>query len=121
MSVGNKQITHLRALEQNKKEVTADYTIRTGRPTDNFSIDNPIELNPAAATALTIPSGYKMGQILLISYQGGGTTAVTVTVTNHTNADAGTTTMNADDEYLYLIWLGTEWDTLNYGGCSDIA
>jgi len=121
MSAANQQLTHLRALDLNKKTVTADFTVRTGRTTDNFVIDNPVNLEPAAATALAVPSGYKMGQELLISYQGSSTTAVTVTVTNHAAADAGTTTMNLADEYLNLLWTGTEWATVGYGGCSDIT
>jgi len=121
MSVANFQITQLRAFDLNKRTVTADCTIRTGRPADGFVVDNPVDLQPAAATAVTLPSGYKMGQMVLISYQGTGTTAVTLTVTNHANADAGTATLNAADEYLLLIWTGTEWDTVSYDGCSDVA
>jgi hypothetical protein len=121
MSVANKQITHLRALDLNKRTITADATIRTGRPTDNFVIDNPVELNPTAATAVTLPSGYKIGQTILISFQGGDTTAVTLTVTNHANGDGGTATLNADDEYLFMMWTGTEWVTVSYGGCDDVA
>jgi len=108
MSAGNFQITQLRAFDLNKKVITADATIRTGRTTDNFVIDNPVDR-------------YKMGQMVLISYQGTGTTAVTLTVTHHANGDAGTATLNAADEYLLLIWTGTEWDTVIYDGCSDVA
>lgn len=122
MSAGNFQITQLRAFELNKKIITANATIRTGRTTDNFVIDNPVDLQPAAATAVTLPDGYKMGQMVLISYQGTGTTAVTLTVTHHANVDAGTTTLNAADEYILLVWTGTEWDTVAYHGIdADIA
>jgi len=124
MSVGNKQLTHLRALDLNKKTVTGTYAVRTGRVTDSFIVDNPVELDPASAFTLTVSDGYKMGQTLLISFQGGDTTAVTVTVTNHTNGTtraARSTAMNADDEYILFIWLGATWATVNYGGCSDVS
>jgi len=109
MSVANKQITHLRALDANKKVITGTYTVRTGRVTDNFVIDNPIELDPASTFTLTVPSGYKMGQTLLLTFQGGDTTAVTVDVLLHETTDPEKYTMDADDEYLLLIWTGTEW------------
>ena len=123
MSVGNKQITHLRALDADKKAVSATYSVRTGRSTDTFIIDNPVEVDGSVgAFTLTVSDGYKMGQKLLISCQTAGNN-VTVTVTHHLNGGAnegGSATMDTVDQYLYLIWTGTEWDTISYSG-NDIA
>jgi len=120
MSVGNEQITYLRALDLNKKVVNGTYSVRTGRVTDTFVIDNPVEVDGSVGTfTLTVSDGYKIGQTLLISCQTAGNN-VTVTVTHHLNGDAGTATMDTVDQYLYMIWTGTEWATLSYGG-NDIT
>jgi len=123
MSVGNKQLTHLRALDLNKKVVNGTYSVRTGRVTDSFVVDNPVEVDgSSAAFTLTVSDGYKIGQTLLISCQTAGND-VTVTVTNHLNGGAsegGSATMDTVDQYLYLMWTGTEWFTVSYDG-NDIA
>ena len=123
MSVTNQQITHLRALATNKKIVSAAYSVKTGRPTDIFIIDNPVEVDGSVGEfTLTVSDGYKIGQELLISCQTAGNN-VTVTVTHHLNGGAnegGSATMDTVDQYLYLIWTGTEWATISYDG-NDIA
>ena len=119
MSVGNEQITQLRAFDLNKKAVTTTYTVRTGRPADNFCIDNPIDLNSDTTYTVTVPSGYKMGQTLLIVCT--ARTALyeaNVSVTNHETSDPEIFYFDAVDEYLYLLWTGTEWVTVS-NTCSD--
>lgn len=114
MSVGNEQITQLRALGQDKKAVTTTYTVRTGRPTDDFVVDNPIDLSSETTYTVTIPSGYKMGQTLLITCT--VRTALyeaNVSVTNHETSDPEIFYFDAVDEYLYLLWTGTEWVTVS--------
>jgi hypothetical protein len=115
MSAANEQITHLRALDLNKKVVTGTYTIRTGRPADNFVIDNPVDIDdPADDFTLTLPAGYKMGQTqLVVMSSNASTKTATLSITNHETSDPETLIHNLADEYTYLIWTGTEWATIS--------
>ena len=112
----------IHGLLRNRKDVTAStYTVKTGTTTYSFEVDNPVMCDSSGNTiALTVPSGAVPGQTLLIVCETAGNN-ITVTVTNHANGDAGTTTLDAADEYILLVWTGTEWDTVSYDGCSDIS
>jgi len=115
MSVANEQITHLRALDANKKTVTGTYTIRTGRPADSFAIDNPVDIaDPAANFTLTLPAGYKMGQTqLVVMSSNDDSKTASLSITNHVTSDPEVLIHNAVDEYTLLIWTGTEWATIS--------
>jgi hypothetical protein len=114
MSVANEQITQIRALDLNRKEVSAALTVRTGRPADGFVIDNPVDVTASSSYVVTVPSGYKMGQtLLLVCSSRSSTYEVSVSITNHETTDPEILYLNAVDEYIYLIWTGTEWATIS--------
>lgn len=115
MTATNHQLTKLKALDINRKVVTGTYTIRTGRPTDGFQIDNPVDIDdPAADFTLTLPSGYKMGQtVLVVMSSNASSKTATLSITNHETSDPETLLHNAADEYTYLVWTGTEWATIS--------
>jgi len=115
MSVTNFQITQLRAYDQNRKEINATYTIRTGRPSDDFVVDNPVDIkDPAANFTVTLPSGYKMGQTVLVVMSSNTSSKTgTLSITNHETSDPETLLHNAADEYTLLVWTGTEWATIS--------
>jgi hypothetical protein len=113
MSATNEQYQHLQGLKACKKVITGTYTVKTGRVADGFVIDNPVEVNdPTAATTITVPDGYQIGQQLLISSQDPNSQTVTISVTHHVTSDPETFTVSTADQWLLLIWTGTEWATL---------
>lgn len=123
MSLTNYFYNLIKALEQNKVTVTGTYTVRVGTVANGFAVDRVIDVDdPAADFTLTVPDGEQIGQELLIVMSSNGSSKTcTVSVTHHANADSGTASLDAADEYLKLIYTGTEWDTIAYDGCSDIS
>jgi len=113
----------IRTLKQRKKTVTGTYTARTGRPTDSFVLDHPIDIaDPAADFTLTIPDGVAMGQeLLIVMSSNDDSKTATISFTHHESADAGTTSLDAADEAIKVIWTGTEWDTILYSCAADVS
>jgi hypothetical protein len=108
------QVDRARGYKEYKKTVTGTYTARTGRPSDDWVFDNPIDIDdPSANFTLTIPSGYYMGQTLLVVMSSNDDSKTcTISVTNHETSDPEEFTANAVDEYLLIMWTGTEWVTI---------
>lgn len=115
MSVGNNQYTHLQALKSDKKTVASTYTIRTGRVTDGFAIDNPVDIaDPAASFTLTLPDGYTMGQeVFVVMSSNSESKTCTLSIAHHETEDSEELTFDAADEYAFLRWTGTEWITVS--------
>ena len=122
MANENFQFRQLQGLKAGQKDVTNTYTIRTGRPSDGFVIDNPVVIDGSGgAYTVTLPDGYQVGQMVMVVCETAGNT-VTLAVTNHANTDSNpTASLDAAEQYLLLIWTGAEWDTVSYDGCSDVA
>lgn len=91
-------------LKRRRKNVTVStYTVRTGRTTDAFAIDNPVVASGASnAITLTVPDGVAVGQTLLIVCSD-GTNNITVTTT--TGSDYSLT---AAGDYASLQWSGSD-------------
>jgi len=114
MSAANEQITHLRALDLNKKAVSSTFAVRTGRVVDNFVIDNPVDITSGSVYTITVPAGYKMGQkLLLVCTARTASMEAQVSVSAHETSDPEIFYFDAVDEYLYLVWTGTEWSTIS--------
>lgn len=110
MSVGNFQFQRLEALKLNKKDVTVAYTVKTGRSTDGFVIDNPVDVTIGTASyTVTVSDGAAMGQEVLLVCSARTSGTVTISVSHAVGGDPKTYTMDAADEALLLRWTGTEW------------
>lgn len=108
------QVDRARNYKEYKKTVTGTYTIRTGRPEDDYVFDNPVDIDdPSDNFTLTLPSGYYMGQtILVVMSSNDSSKTATLSITNHETSDPETLIHDAADEYSYLMWTGTEWVTV---------
>jgi hypothetical protein len=115
MSQANAQFEWLKDLDLHKKVVTATYTVRTGTPTYDGLIDNPVDVDdPAADFTLTVPDGSKMGQMLLIVMSSNGSSKeCSASISHHETSDPEILYLNAADEYILLVWTGTEWATVS--------
>ena len=70
-------------------------------------------LNPSgAAFPCTLGDGKYVGQIKTISRIGGGTNQANVNILHHETSDPEVARFDADDEYIMLLWTGTEWITV---------
>lgn len=104
MAQANFQFERKQNYDLRKKTVTADYTIKTGRATDSFVFDNPVDVvDPAANVALTLPDGAYPGQTLLIRLSS-NSESKTITVTASTGS-GGDSTMATAGMYMYLLWV----------------
>ena len=114
MSGGNFQHLRRQDYELHQKDVTATCTVRTGTPTYTGLIDNPVVVqDPAAATTITVPDGDYIGQTLLITtYSNDDSSTVTISVSHHVTSDPETFTISTVDQWLLLVWTGTEWGTV---------
>ena len=92
----NLQYEWLRSLEINKRTVTGTYTVRTGRDSDFFVVDNPVDVaDPAADFTLTVPSGVRMGQqLLVVMSSNDDSKTCSISVTNHETSDPEVFTNN---------------------------
>jgi hypothetical protein len=91
--------------EKHLQAITASTaTLIPGRPASLDSTSNAI--------TATLGSGGYIGQMQTIVMTN-ATNASTVSVTNHETSDPEVFTFDAVDEYLTLVWTGTEWATLN--------
>jgi len=115
MSSGNWQYERKRNYELQKKTVAATYTAKTGLSSQNSVFDNPIDVaSPAADFTLTVGSGDYMGQTLLIVMSANASSKeCSVSITNHETSDPEVLYLNAADEYILLVWTGTEWATVS--------
>jgi hypothetical protein len=112
-SAGNIQFTSLRSANQRERDITATATIRTGRPSDDFVIDNPVNVvSPEDDTTLTIPDGIEVGQRLNILFSADANSK-TVTVTTTTGDDGSLT---AAGDFVALEWFGSTsgWQKLSH-------
>jgi len=123
MAATNGQFQHLQELAQGKRVVTGTYTVRTGRVTDKFHVDNPVVVtDPAADFTITVPDGKEIGQqLLLVMSSNTSSKTATISVTHHDGGDAGTTSLDAADEHILFLWTGTEWTTLDYSCAADVS
>lgn len=115
MSSGNWQYERRRNYDLHKKTVTGTYTVKTGTAAQISGIDNPVDVaDPAADFTLTVGSGAYIGQTLIIVMSSNSSSKTcSISVTNHETSDPEVFTMDAADEYLNLIWTGTEWATVS--------
>lgn len=123
MSISNEQFEHLQALNLNAKAVAADYTVRVGGTADNFAVDNPVKTDATAAATftVTVPDGVAIGQQLLLVCETAGAD-VEIAFDHHANSGSTPTAkFDVADEFLLVVWTGTEWATVTYHGCSDVA
>jgi len=123
MAATNGQFQNLQALEQGKITVTADYTVRMGHTSDSFHVDNPVVVtDPEDDFTITVPDGRSIGQQLLIVMSSNtNSKTATISVTHHEGGEDGTTSLDAADEFILLIWTGSEWDTLAYSCAADVS
>jgi hypothetical protein len=113
MSYSNFQFARKQDYELHKTTVDATYTVKTGTATYKGLFDNPVVIDgPAAAVTLTVPDGEYIGQTLMISSQDPNSQTITVSVTHHVTSDPETFTMSTADQWLLLMWTGTEWATV---------
>lgn len=66
----------------------------------------------SGALTMTLGSGHHIGQMKTIVMTD-ATNSSTVSVTNHETSDPEVFTFDAVDEYLTLVWTGTEWATVS--------
>lgn len=117
MSNQNDMFRELQGLKQNRKVISADYTIKVGTASDGFIIDNPvIMVDPAADSAptITLPNGYVEGQRVLVTLQS-DTYDETSTVYTTTGDDFELT---AAGDYCCLEWVNS---TLGWIALSEIT
>jgi len=114
MSAGNLQYETLRAYHLNRKIITATYSLRVGRDSDFFIIDNPVIIeDPAATTVITVPDGVFVGQEVYIACMSNTeTSAVTVSVTTHYTSSPEVFTLTTEGFNLMLRWDGERWATV---------
>jgi hypothetical protein len=104
MSFANFQ--HARSLDYtlHEKSVTAAYTVKTGTPTYDGLIDNPINIaDPAADFTLTVPDGQYLGQELVVVLTSNASSA-TVTITTTTGDD---NTLDTAGDFAVYQWMGS--------------
>jgi len=115
MSAGNLQYETLRAYHLNRRIVTATCSIRVGRDSDFFIIDNPVIVeDPAATTVITVPNGVFVGQeVYIANMSNTSSSTVTVSVTTHyTSTPEVFTISTAEGQNLMLRWDGERWGTI---------
>ena len=113
MSGGNWQRQQKADYELHTLTVTGTVTVKTGTSTYNGLVDNPVVVDgPAATTTITVPDGDFVGQTVLISSQDPNSQTINISVTHHVTSDPETFTASTADQWLLLIWTGTEWATL---------
>lgn len=120
MSSSNFQFERKRNYELQKKRVDGDHTIRTGRGTDSLLIDNPVCIyDPEDDIAITLPDGSYIGQeVMVVVESNDDTKDAVLTVSSSSAAGEDVITLEDVGEYVKLIWNGTDWDILQYEGCS---
>lgn len=113
-SPGNTQYNLLRAYHLNRKIVTVTYSLRVGRDSDFFIIDNPVIVeDPAATTVITVPDGVFVGQEVYIACMSNSeSSAVTVSVTTHATSSPEVFTITTEGLNLMLRWDGERWATV---------
>jgi parallel beta-helix repeat protein len=78
-----------------------------------LSLNKPSRVNSnGGVLALTLADGSAIGQQKMISMVTAGNNA-DVTITHHETNDDEVARLDAIDEYLLLVWTGTEWATIN--------
>lgn len=114
MSQANFQFKRMQDYKLHQLDVTKTCTVRTGTATYDMNIDNPVVVkSPAATTTITVPDGAYIGQTLLLSdYVNASSSAINISVTHHVTSDPETFTMSTVDQWLLLVWTGTEWATV---------
>jgi len=120
MSSGNWDKERKRNFELQKRRVSADYTIKTGRSADSGILDNPVAIyDPADDIAITLPDGSYIGQeVMVVVESNDDTKDAVLTVSSSSSASEDVITLEDAGEYVKLIWNGTDWDILQYEGCS---
>ena len=115
MSRANFQDERKSDYELHAKTVTGTYTVRTGTPTYDGLIDNPVDVDdPAANFTLTVPDGAYIGQeLVIVMSSDANSKTCSISVTHHETSDPEVFTMDAADEYIKLLWTGTEWVTIS--------
>lgn len=114
MSQSNFQFNRMQDYKLHTLNVTATVTVRTGTAAYDMNIDNPVVINdPGDDVTITVPDGAYIGQTVLIScYSNSGSKTIGISVTHHTTSDPETYTASTVDQWLLLIWTGTEWAKL---------
>jgi hypothetical protein len=113
MSYANMQQARKMDYKLHQLTVTGTVTVRTGTADYNGLFDNPVVIDgPAATTTITVPDGEYIGQTVLLSSQDPNSQTINVSVSHHVTSDPETFTMSTADQWLLLIWTGTEWATL---------
>jgi len=115
VSSANFQFERKRNFELQKRTVAATYTVKTGLASQSQIIDNPIDVaDPTADFTMTVGSGSYMGQELVIVMSSNSSSKeCSVSITNHETSDPEILYLNAADEYIKLVWTGTEWATVS--------
>jgi hypothetical protein len=115
MSSGNFHYERRRNYDLHKKTVTGTYTVETGTAAQVGGVDNPVDVaDPTADFTLTVGSGAYIGQELVIVMSSNSSSKeCSVSITNHETSDPEILYLNAADEYIKLIWTGTEWATVS--------
>src|SRR4030042_1015714 len=114
MSGANLQFMRKQDYQLRHVDVTGTCTVKTGTATYNGLFDNPVVVtSPAATTTITVPDGQYVGQTLLLTnYVNASSSTINLSVTHHITSDPETFTMSTVDQWLLLIWTGTEWATV---------
>lgn len=114
MSITNWFFSELKALAQNKKVVVTAYTVKVGSTANNFQVDRVIDVgDPADDFTITVPDGEAIGQELtIVMSSNANSKTCSVSITHHETSDPEVLILNAADEYIKLIWTGTEWATI---------
>jgi len=90
-----------------------DHTEETINSSGALSTYGASKLNSSGgALALTLADGDYIGQMKMISMSVAGNNA-DVTIAHHETADDEVARFDAVDEYLLLVWTGTEWATVS--------
>jgi len=113
-SVANQGRVNILSLDHDKRTVTETCTLRVGTAANQFVIDRVAEVeDPAANTTITVPDGLYIGQtVMIVTSSNDDSKTVTVSVTHHPTSDPETGTLSTVDQYVLLLWTGTEWATL---------
>ena len=104
-------------------ETTSNDTLRPGllEPSESYTETSSGALyirgsslldSSGGALTMTLGSGHYVGQFKTIVMTD-ATASSTVSVTNHETSDPEVFTFDAVDEYLTLVWTGTEWATVS--------
>ena len=113
-SAGNMFYEELRGLAAAKRTVTATCTARVGTPANGFRVDKVLDVDdPAANVTITIPDGLEIGQtVMIVTSSNSESKTITASVTHHTTSDPEAGTLSTVDQYVLLMWTGTEWVTI---------